>query len=307
MGDLTVIAGSRLNVLIIGECGVGKQYTAERVHAKSGREGAFLRVNCSADPDVVELNLFGNAPAKISGVFERTPSGTVFLDHISHLPARLQERLVSVIEDRFVCRVGSVERIPIDTRFIASCRHNLLPDVEAGKFLDELYYRLVGVTMTILPLRARRDEIIPLAQDIVRSCAESIDRRVELTEDACDWLYEQPWPGNFRELRVVCERAVLLASGPQIDRAQISRTPLVGQASRPPVEEPSGFMAPRATPLPSHLRASLADIEKQAIVTALERCGGNQRRAAEILGIARRTLSNRLDQYNIGRPRKRAD
>jgi DNA-binding NtrC family response regulator len=107
MGDLTVIAGSRLNVLIVGECGVGKQYTAERVHAKSGREGAFLRVNCSADADLVELNLFGNAPAKIPGAFERAPNGTVFLDHVSHLPGRLQEKLVPVIEDRFVCRIVS--------------------------------------------------------------------------------------------------------------------------------------------------------------------------------------------------------
>lgn len=300
MGDLTVIAGSRLNVLIIGECGVGKQYTAERVHAKSGREGEFLRVNCSADPDLVELNLFGNAPAKIAGVFERTPTGTVFLDHVSHLSPRLQEKLVPVIEDRYICRVGSLERTPIDTRLIASCRHQLLHDVEAGRFLDELYYRLVGVSMTILPLRTRRDEIIPLAQEIVAASAQAIGRHVELTEDALDWLYEQPWPGNFRELRTVCERAVLLATTSRIDRAQISRVPQVGQPSAPAV-------APRGTPLPSQLRASLADVEKQEIMTALERCGGNQRRAAEILGIARRTLSNRLDQYNIVRPRKRPE
>jgi DNA-binding NtrC family response regulator len=175
--------------------------------------------------------------------------------------------------------------------------------VEGGRFLDELYYRLVGVSMTILPLRTRRDEIIPLAQEIVQSSAQAIDRSVELTEDACDWLYEQPWPGNFRELRTVCERAVLLAMGSRIDRAQISRVPLVGESPSAPV----AAVAPaRGTPLPSQLRASLADLERQEIMSALERCGGNQRRAAEILGIARRTLSNRLDQYEIARPRKRA-
>ncbi len=304
MGDLTIISGSRLNILIIGECGVGKQYTAERVHAKSGREGEFLRVNCSADPDLVELHLFGNAPAKIEGVFERTPNGTVFLDHVSRLSARLQEKLVPVIEDRYVCRIGSVERIPVDTRLIASSRRQLLNEVEAGRFLDELYYRLVGVSMTILPLRTRREEIIPLAQEIVDATARSMGRHVELTEDACDWLYDQPWPGNFRELRTVCERAVLLAQGPRIDREQISRMPLVGPTTRP-VDERL-VVTPRATTSPPQLRASLAEVEKQEIITALERCGGNQRRAAEILGIARRTLSNRLDQYEITRPRKRS-
>lgn len=302
MGDLTVIAGSRLNVLVVGECGVGKQYAAERIHAKSGREGVFLRVNCSADADLVELNLFGNGPAKIESAFERAPDGTVFLDHVSHLPARLQEKLVVVIEDRCVCRVGSIERVPIDTRLIASSRHPLLHDVEAGRFLDELYYRLVGISMTILPLRKRRDEIVPLAQEIVQASAEAIGRHVELAEDACDWLHDQPWPGNFRELRTVCERAVLLAKGPRIDREQISGMPL-NRASHSVAERPP---VTRGSPMPSQLRASLAEVEKQEILAALERCGGNQRRAAEILGIARRTLSNRLDQYEIARPRKRS-
>src|SRR5262249_10921237 len=174
-----------------------------------------------------------------------------------------------------------------------------------GRFRRDLYFRLAGATFTIPPLRSRKDEVLPLAEQFVASAAGPLGRSFVLSEGARTWLTEHEWPGNIRELRNACERAVLLATGSVIEREHLAieepkRSPNRTRTS--PTTPPPGSMM--AADMPTQVRATVAELEKQRILEALDKCAGNQTRAAELLGISRRTLINRLDEYGIARPRK---
>ncbi len=305
------IAVGRLSVLLLGETGVGKKKFAERIHEMSPRRtGPFVRINCAAISEpVLEAEIFGNDTAGKAGALEHADSGTAFLNDIAELPQNLQLKLLRVMEDSSVRRMGSAQGRPVDIRFVAATHKDLAAEVDAGRFRRDLYFRIAGASFTIPPLRARKDEVLPLAEQFVSSAGGPLGRAFVLTEDAKAWLAEHDWPGNIRELRNACERAVLLATGAQIERQHLTlddRRAGTGPRTRSsPTTPPPGMMS--SSDMPSQVRATVAELEKQRILEALDKCAGNQTRAAEQLGISRRTLINRLDEYGIARPRKREE
>ncbi|HEY6179215.1 MAG TPA: sigma 54-interacting transcriptional regulator [Kofleriaceae bacterium] len=308
------ISLGRLAVLVVGETGVGKERFAERIHEMSPRRTApFVRINCSAISEpALEAELFGNEPTNKPGALELAEGGTAFLSDVDQLPQALQHKLLRAIEDAAVRRVGATRARPIDVRYVASTAKDLASEIDDGRFRRDLYFRLAGATFSIPPLRDRRDEIQPLAEQFIAGASAPLGRSFAFSEDARQWLTSHDWPGNIRELRNACERAVLLATGTLIERHHL--TTIDDPAKRPPnqrmrssatIPPPPGIRAPSAADMPSQVRATVAELEKQRILEALERCAGNQTRAAELLGISRRTLINRLDEYGIARPRKR--
>lgn len=307
------IALGRLSVLVIGETGAGKERFAERVHEMSPRRAAsFVRINCSAISEpLLEAEMFGSELTHKAGQLELADSGTAFLSDVDQLPDSLQQKILRAIEDAAVRRVGASRARPIDVRYVASTSKNLAAEVEAGRFRRDLYFRLAGATFTIPPLRDRRDEVLPLAEQFAAAAAAPLGRTFQFSEDARQWLTGHDWPGNIRELRNACERAVLLAPGHIIERHHLttiedaSKRPPERNRRSPTIPPPPGVRAPSAEDMPSQVRATVAELEKQRILEALDRCAGNQTRAAEMLGISRRTLINRLDEYGIARPRKR--
>lgn len=308
------IAIGKLSVIIVGEHGVGKERFAERLHEMSPRRGApFVRINCSAISEpLLETELFGVEAQHKSGLIEAADGGTAFLSDVDQLPMGLQQKLLRVVEDAAVRRTGSARPRPVDVRYVASTSKDLAAEVDAGRFRRDLYFRLAGASFAIPPLRERRDEVPPLAEQFVASAAGPLGRSFVIGDDAAQWLVSHDWPGNIRELRNACERAVLLATGAIIERHHLTTiddpskraagAKLRNSATIPP---PMGVSAPSAADMPSQVRATVAELEKQRILEALDKCAGNQTRAAEMLGISRRTLINRLDEYGIARPRKR--
>lgn len=300
------IAVGKLSVLILGETGVGKERFAERLHEMSPRRaGSFVRINCAAISEpLLEAELFGNEAANKPGLIEYADGGTAFLNDVAELPQSLQVKLLRVIEDNAVRRIGAPSPRIVDVRFLAATHKDLAAEVDAGRFRRDLYFRLAGATFTIPPLRERKDEVLPLAEQYVASASGPLGRHFVLADDAKAWLAQHDWPGNIRELRNACERAVLLAPGSVIEKSHLT----IEEPKRPP----GRFRSPTTPPpgmlpsdMPTQVRATVAELEKQRILEALDKCAGNQTRAAELLGISRRTLINRLDEYGIARPRKR--
>ena len=301
------IAVGKLPVLVLGEHGVGKERFAERLHEMSPRRtAAFVRINCAAISEpLLEAEMFGNEATGKPGLLEHADGGTAFLTDVAELPQSLQLKLLRVIEEGAVRRIGSATPRAIDVRIIASTHKDLAAEVEGGRFRRDLYFRLAGASFTIPPLRERKDEVLPLAEQFVASAAGPLGRHFMLSDDSKAWLQQHEWPGNIRELRTACERAVLLATGSMIERQHLSieELPRPPGRFRSPTTPPPGMM--NAADMPTQVRATIAELEKQRILEALDKCAGNQTRAAELLGISRRTLINRLDEYGIARPRKR--
>ena len=308
------ISLGRLSVVVIGESGVGKERFAERIHEMSPRRTAsFVRIGCSAISEpLLDVELFGSEASNKAGMLELADGGTAFFADVDQLPPTLQQKLVRAIEDASVRRINAARARPIDVRYVASTSRALAAEVEAGRFRRDLYFRLAGATFAIPALRERKDEVLPLAEQFVTAAAAPLGRSFTFSEDAKQWLTGYDWPGNIRELRNACERAVLLATGMLIESHHLttiddtSRRANDASARRiTTVPPPPGIRAPSAGDMPAQVRATVAELEKQRILEALERCAGNQTRAAEVLGISRRTLINRLDEYGIARPRKR--
>ena len=283
-------AKHRLNVLVLGETGVGKGVLAREIHAESPRHaGPFVVVDCaSLATDVIESELFGHEQGAFTGATQAKPGllesadgGTVFLDEIGELPLPVQAKLLRVIEERTVRRVGGVSDRTIDVRFVAATHRDLEQEASEGRFRTDLLYRLNAVTLRIPPLRERRNEIDTLARGFLDELGGSalVDT---LAADAVRWLEAQPWPGNIRELRNAVEGAVATMDGDVLDAATFEQ----------------GAPTRRAP-------TSGEQDERSRIMEALERCAGNQTKAVELLGISRRTLIHRLDLYGLPRPRKR--
>jgi two-component system response regulator AtoC len=288
------IAAGTISVLIIGETGVGKEVLAEAVHQRSPRAShPFVCLNCAAlSETLLESELFGyekgaftGAERTKPGLLETANEGTVFLDEIGEMPLSTQVKLLRVIEQRQVMRVGGLAPRPIDVRFVAATHRDLPAEISAGRFRQDLYFRINGITLAIPPLRSRLSELESLTKIFLERGAAALHVPVpQLAPEAAALLRAHRWPGNIRELRNVIERAVLLAAGgtvlPEHILLEVDRTP--------PHEEPS-----------------YGDTERARILSALARSAGNQKLAAELLGISRRTLSTKLDQHAIARPRKR--
>ena len=314
-------AGSDISVLVLGETGVGKEVMAETIHRRSPRaEHPFLRLNCAALPEsLLEGELFGHekgaftgAHATKVGLIESTDRGSVFLDEIGELPLGTQAKLLRVLEERTVTRLGATKPRRIDVRFITATNRDLAREVRAGRFRGDLYYRISGLVVKIPALRQRPAEIQPLAEYFLREfCSRSGQIRPQLTQEAIERLQGYEWPGNVRELRNVMERAALLASDGVISAEQVLLEPQLPDE----LEDADDFEAItkvtnvfEPAPTPSEpaegVSSGVSSSERDRVIRALESCGGNQTRAAKLLGISRRTLINRLEQFQLPRPKK---
>ena len=282
-----LVAAGNIHVLVLGETGSGKEVIAERIHRSSRRAGGpFVRVDgASLTEPLLERELFGEADKP--GLFETADGGTFFLDEVAELPLGIQAKLVRVLERREVQRIGTTIAREVDVRFIASTNRDLRTLVAEGAFREDLYFRLNGITIDIPPLRERQSEIEGIARVLLaKACADAGRPLLELGRDAIARLESYEWPGNVRELKNAIERAVLLSAGDSIDPNAVPAGEHVGDAA-------AG----------ARLRQDLATFERQRIAEALERCAGNQTKAAQLLGISRRTLVSRLGEYNLPRPR----
>ncbi len=303
------IAPSHINVLILGETGVGKELVAETIHRRSPRsEGPVVRINCAALSEaLLESELFGHERGAFTGAASAKPGlievahgGTVFLDEVGELPPSLQAKLLRVLEAREVTRVGGLRPRTVDVRFVSATNRDLEGEVARGAFRSDLFFRLNGISLVVPPLRARTSEIVPLAEMFLSRAAEqmSLSPRPTLTRQAIDKMIAHGWPGNVRELRNAIERAALLCTDGLIEPNDLGLGQLVPATTRAP--DPG-----RATVTPAHVTDGTdPPDERQRILEALEGCHGNQTRAAKILGMARRTLVAKLTTYNIPRPRK---
>ena len=289
------VAPGEISVLIQGETGVGKEVFAERLHVRSKRaKHPLLRLNCGGFTEtLLDSELFGHEKGAFTGADKAKPGllesaggGSVFLDEIGELPLGLQARLLRVLQDRKVQRIGALEPRAIDIRFISATNRDLSAEVAAGRFRQDLFYRLNGVTIWIPPLRERSGEIAALAQQFLGEAGAQIGRRVHLSRAALARLEQHAWPGNIRELRNAIERAALIADD-EIGEEHLQLGPA----------------APEAAPSSGLLHEDVESLERRRIVEVLEACGGNQTRAARELGISRGTLISRLKQYGITRPR----
>lgn len=275
-------AASMMSVLLLGETGVGKDVLAERIHRASPRaQGPFLRLNCAAfSPTLLASELFGHEKGAFTGATSPQPGllqsangGTVFLDEVGDLPMELQAKLLLVLERREVLPVGAVRPRPLDVRFISATNRDLPREVATSAFRSDLYFRLNGITIEVPPLRARVAEIEGLARLFASEAARSIGKETpELPHEVLAMLHAYSWPGNVRELRTVIERAVLLSSDCVVRAQDIS------------------------------LAANSGVTEVQQITETLARCGGNQSRAAKLLGMSRNTLIARIAKYGLARP-----
>ena len=304
-------AVSNINVLIVGETGVGKEVLAEIIHGLSPRAGKpLLRINCATlTPTLFEAELFGHERAAFTdareakpGLLETAEGGTVLLDEIGELPLPLQAKLLRVIETHEVMRVGAVKSRTVDVRFLAATNRVLEDEVARGAFRQDLYYRLNGISLLIPPLRARVDEIEPLAQSFVETAAKVAARPVpKIVPAALKLLLTYAWPGNIRELRNTIERALLLSTGDSITPEDL---PLEKMRGTPVSMERVSEAPPRTAQV--FAAASLDEesrLDYERIVESLSLCSGNQTRAAKLLGMSRRTFCARLKAYNIPRPR----
>jgi two-component system, NtrC family, response regulator AtoC len=306
---LDVIAPSPLNVLVLGETGTGKEVFAEELHARSSRAGGpFLRINCaSLSGSLLESELFGYEKGAFTGalqakpgLFEAATKGTLLLDEIGEMPVETQAKLLRVIENGEVLRLGSVKPLKVDVRFLAATNRNLDAEIAAGRFRADLSYRLNGFTVTLPPLRNRRDDVVPLALRFVERAARRMERPAPaLGEPARAALLTHGWPGNIRELKNVIERAVVVSGARgTIDAADLG---LVAAPAAVTVDATgSAAGAPGAS-----LREQLQREEKARVTEALVRARGNQTEAAKLLGVSRRTLINKIEAFGIDRPRKK--
>jgi len=309
--QVTRAARSTISVLILGETGVGKEVLAHAVHERSKRApGPFVELNCAALPaSLLESELFGyeknaftGATQARPGLLESADGGTIFLDEVGELPMSVQVKLLRVLEDRKVLRIGSRSPRKLDVRFVAATNRDLEAEVARGNFRQDLYFRLNSVSFTIPPLRERIAEIAPLAERFLAAAGHTLDRAepLRLSPEAVGYLERYVWPGNVRELRNVIERAAVLASGDLILPADLpSNVTRVARAARG-----TGTEAPASSDGSEPDPGKAA--ERQRIVAALEQCAGNQTRAAKLLGISLRTLVNRLAEHKLARPRKRS-
>ncbi|HYH47626.1 MAG TPA: sigma-54 dependent transcriptional regulator [Thermoanaerobaculia bacterium] len=296
--QMKLVAPTRSSVLIIGESGTGKELVANAIHRASPRRNErFLAINCGAIPsDILESELFGHergaftgAVSRKIGKFEIAHRGTLFLDEISELYPELQVKLLRVLEERQVMRVGGSDLIEVDFRLIAATNRDLEKEVADGRFREDLYYRLKVVTLRIPPLRERVSDIQPLAEHFLGLfCQEHGKAPKRLSTETLEMLARYPWPGNVRQLRNVMESVVVFHQGEDVQPADL------------PVEvRDSVTVSTAGGPVQSVVSGTrtMADIERQAILETLQRTAGHRAKAADLLGIGLRTLQRKLREY----------
>jgi transcriptional regulator with PAS, ATPase and Fis domain len=286
------VAGVDTTVLLTGESGTGKELLARLIHDRSRRSrGSFVAVNCAALPEpLLESELFGHlrgaftgAVADRRGLFEEANQGTLFLDEIAEAPTAIQVKLLRALQEREIRRVGSVAPIKVNVRLLAATNRDLDRAVARREFRRDLYYRLNVINIAIPPLRDRPDDILPLARLFVDVYAKAQGKEIRaISAEALNLLTAYPWPGNVRELENVIERAVVLATRDRITVAELPPSVRGGKAAAF-----GDWIEPR----------SLAELERRAILAALDRHKGNRTRTAKELGISLHTLWRKVKAY----------
>jgi DNA-binding NtrC family response regulator len=297
------VAPSRSTVLIQGESGTGKELVAHAIHERSGRPAdAFVVVNSGSMPaDLLESNLFGHVKGAFTGavqakkgLFEVANGGSIFFDEISSVKPDVQAKLLRVIQEKEFIPVGAVQSVQVDVRIIAATNIDLMELVRRGEFREDLYYRLNVITLTLPPLRDRREDIPPLVEHFIRKYAEENQKEVGgVSPEAMALLMDHPWRGNVRELENVIERAVVLAREPLIG-ADLLPEPIHRQAVRAPVVQ--GLLNDGAF----SFYQTLENFEREIITESLKRTNGVQRRAAALLGLKATTLNEKIKRLKIG-------
>ena len=287
------VAASDCTVLIAGESGTGKEVLARFIHRNSPRaDRAFVAVNCAAIPEnMLEAILFGyergaftGAHAAHPGKFEQAQGGTLLLDEVTEMPLGLQAKLLRVLQEREVERLGGRTPVALDVRVLATTNRNLRSEVAAGRFREDLYYRLNVFPLTTAPLRERRDDVLPLAMYVLNARCRPGERIPALSAEAAHILLTHAWPGNVRELDNVMQRALILANGPVIQAENIH---IEGASEAVPSAAPSASSS-------GALSESVSAAERDLILEALRTDNGNRQAMAKRLGISPRTLRYKL-------------
>ncbi len=300
---LSRVAASRTStVLITGESGTGKDLAARALHGESARrDGPYVNITCSAIPEhLLESELFGHergaftdARSRRLGLIEQADGGTLFLDEIGEMPLAMQAKLLRFLEEKAFRRVGGAEEIRPDVRVVAATNVDLEEAVRRGTFREDLFYRLAVVRVRIPALRERLEDLPILVSNFVSLFARELGREARVTPEALEMLARQPWPGNVRELRNAIERALLLSETEELGVNELGLD--VGRGSVPP--DDSAFQLPNDG-------VDIEELERSLLVQALERAGGNQRVAGEMLGMNRDQVRYRMAKYGI--PSRRA-
>ena len=313
------VAATDTSVLVTGESGAGKEVIAQHIHKTSKRaKGPYVAINCAAIPEnLLESILFGHEKGSFTGAtksqvgkFEQAHKGTLFLDEIGEMPAPLQAKLLRVLQDKMIERIGSTDSIQADVRIIAATNLNLQEQVKAGKFREDLYFRLNVFPIHVLELRNRPLDIIPLAEFFLKRYSLNIGRdSLTLSVAARALLQKYPWPGNVRELENIIQRAVLLADADQIyaedlelDDSQLTHTQVTSNKAETEIiiTPPSSNMPQNGTEialLKGEIGQDIESVEREHILKVLAEVNGNRTKAVDILGISARALRYKLKSY----------
>jgi two-component system NtrC family response regulator len=285
------VAPSDATVMLLGESGTGKELLARALHRLSPRsEKRLMAINCAAIPEnLLESELFGyergaftGAAKQTRGKIEVADGGTFFLDEVGDLPASLQAKLLRFLQERVVERLGGREEISVDVRIVCATHQNLKELMEAGRFREDLYYRLSEIVVDIPPLRSREGDAALLAHAFLNKFSSQEGRPVRgFSQEALDAIEGYGWPGNVREMENLIKRAVIMADGPQISLEDL------------------GLRGPRREAEPINLRQVREEAERKALVRGLGRMDGNIARAAELLGVSRPTLYDLMNRYGL--------
>jgi len=290
------VAPSGASVLLLGESGTGKEVLAQALHQASKRSGRFVAINCAAIPEpLLESELFGYEKGAFTGAAKTTPGkiesshgGTLMLDEIGDLPLALQAKLLRFLQERTIERLGGRQEIPVDVRVVGATHQDLRALMQAGRFREDLYYRLAEIVVTIPPLRQRQGDSVLLAHAFLRRFAlEQRRPSLTLTDDAIAAIEAHAWPGNVRELLNVIKRAAIMADGVRVSAADLG------------LPAPETAQGEPAATSDIDLRKVREDAERQAVITALARASGSVLRAAEMLGVSRPTLYDLMRRLAI--------
>jgi sigma-54-specific transcriptional regulator len=328
------VAPSEATILVTGETGTGKELIARHVHALSSRSsGKFVAINCGAFSEtLIESELFGYEKGAFTGAmgakpgwFETANGGTLFLDEIGDLPMPMQVKLLRVLQEREVVRLGSRQPVPIDVRLIAATNVDLAAAVRAGRFREDLYYRLQVIALPLLPLRERPGDVMPLARHFLATYAERLHLgEVALSPEGELALRQYPWPGNIRELENVIHRALLVCRNGRVTPADLSLSPLIGAPAPEPVAAaPAAFVVPLSAPVPepepepvpvreserfhaawqalldSGEQITFEALQLQLVLAAWESSDRNQLRTARYLNLSRNVLRTYLKKAGV--------
>jgi transcriptional regulator with GAF, ATPase, and Fis domain len=302
-GVIEKVAKTRSTVLVLGESGTGKELIAQALHSLSGRSGKLVPVNCGAIPeDILESELFGHEKGAFTGAvasrigrFQLADSGTIFLDEIGEMSPKLQVKLLRVLQERRVDPVGSARSIEVDVRVIAATNKDLAEEVKAGRFREDLYYRLQVVPVTLPPLRERNGDVRLLAKAFLRRQADELSKpMLELSEGTLEAMSQYPWPGNVRELENLVERIAILCDSDSIEPSQLPDHihEVRARVSR-------SFDDITLPPVGVDFNALIEEYENRLISTALNQTGGNKKAAARLLGLNRTTLVEKIKKKGL--------